>query len=49
LVITMNLKPQQLERQIGPANVSRLLGMADFVEMEGLDYRLKEKRSRRNV
>lgn len=49
LIITMNLKPQQLERQIGPASVSRLLGMADFVEMEGSDYRLKEKRRGRDV
>ena len=46
MVITMNLRPAELEERIGPASVSRLLEIGEFVQVEGPDYRLC--RMRRN-
>lgn len=44
MVITMNLKPAELEGRIGSASVSRLLEVTEFVHVEGKDYRLRGMR-----
>ena len=47
-VITMNLKPVELEGRIGSASVSRLLEVAEFVRLEGEDYRYRLRKMRGN-
>ncbi len=39
LLITSNLKPEQLRAQLGARVTSRLMGLCQFIEVDGIDFR----------
>ncbi|WP_084145914.1 ATP-binding protein [Anaerovorax odorimutans] len=39
LIVTTNLKIEELEKKLGEAVVSRLIEMCDGIKMDGIDYR----------